>query len=91
MIIVRIGDPREEELPRVGPAGTGGCRERRTCGREHFGPENQNSFRENVLQRQAALNQLLKQIGIDRIDIRTDRGYVEPLIRFFQQRARRLR
>ena len=91
MIIVRIGDPREEELPRVGLLELEDAESGEHVVVNTSDPRIRTLFRENVLQRQAALNQLLKQIGIDRIDIRTDRDYVEPLIRFFQQRARRLR
>ena len=91
MIIVRIGDPREEELPRVGLLELEDAESGEHVVVNTSDPRIRALFRENVLQRQAALNQLLKQIGIDRIDIRTERGYVEPLIRFFQQRARRLR
>ena len=91
MIIVRIGDPREEELPRVGLLELEDAESGEHVVVNTSDPRIRTLFRENVLQRQAALNQLLKQIGVDRIDIRTDRGYVEPLIRFFQKRARRLR
>ena len=91
MIIVRIGDPREEKLPRVGLLELEDAESGEHVVVNTSDPRIRTLFREHVLQRQAALNQLLKQIGIDRIDIRTDRGYVEPLIRFFQQRARRLR
>ncbi len=91
MIIVRIGDPREEELPRVGLLELEDAESGEHVVVNTSDPRIRTLFRENVLQRLADLYQLLKQIGIDRIDIRTDRGYVEPLIRFFQQRARRLR
>ncbi len=91
MIVVRIGDPREEELPSVGLLELEDAESGEHVVVNTSDPRIRALFRKNVLQRQAALNQLLKQIGIDRIDIRTDRGYVEPLIRFFQQRARRFR
>ena len=91
MIVVRIGDPREEELPSVGLLELEDAESGEHLVVNTSDPRIRTLFRENVLRRQAALDQLLKQTGIDRIDIRTDRGYVEPLIRFFQQRARRFR
>ncbi len=91
MIVVRVGDPREEELPSVGLLELEDAESGEHLVVNTSDPRIRTLFRENVLRRQAALDQLLKQTGIDRIDIRTDRGYVEPLIRFFQQRARRFR
>jgi uncharacterized protein (DUF58 family) len=43
--------------------------------------------------RQAAVarrQQLFRSLGIDAIDIRTDVPYIDPLVRFFRQRERRL-
>ena len=91
MIVVRIGDPREEELPRVGLLELEDAESGEHVVVNTSDPRVRTLFRENVLRRRAALDQLLRQTGIDRIDIRTDCSYVEPLIRFFQQRARRFR
>ena len=91
MIAVRIGDPREEELPRVGLLELEDAESGEHVVVNTSDPRVRTLFRENVLRRRAALDQLLRQTGIDRIDIRTDCSYVEPLIRFFQQRARRFR
>jgi uncharacterized protein (DUF58 family) len=33
---------------------------------------------------------IFKEAGVDNIDIRTDRSYVEPLIRFFRKRRKRV-
>ena len=91
MIVVRIGDPREEELPRVGLLELEDAESGEHVVVNTSDPRVRTLFRENVLRRRAVLDQLLRQTGIDRIDIRTDCSYVEPLIRFFQQRARRFR
>ncbi len=91
MIVIRIGDPREETLPRVGLLELEDAESGEHVVVNTSDPKIRSLYRDHVLQRQAALKQLLKQIGIDRIDIRTDRDYIEPLIRFFQQRARRFR
>jgi hypothetical protein len=39
------------------------------------------------LQRQA----LFRSVGVDALELRTDRPYDVPLVRFFHQRARRMR
>ncbi|NIQ52679.1 MAG: hypothetical protein GWN71_04280 [Gammaproteobacteria bacterium] len=36
------------------------------------------------------LRRLLRRLSIDQIEIRTDRSYVEPLIKFFRMRERKL-
>jgi len=42
-------------------------------------------------ERKTARDRLFDSIGMDHIDIRTDRPYVDPLVRFFRQRAKRFR
>ena len=37
----------------------------------------------------ARLHRLFRRLGIDEIPIRTDSGYVEPLLRFFRLREQR--
>ena len=41
-----------------------------------------------MAERQADLDGLFKKMRMDRIVIRTDEGYIEPLIRFFRNRNR---
>jgi len=42
-------------------------------------------------QRRAELAHTLRAIEVDHVEIHTDQGYVNPLVAFFQMRARRLR
>ena len=91
LIVIRIGDPREEELPSVGLVELEDAESGQHLIVNTSDARVRNLFRERVQERQNELNQLLKQIGIDKIDVRTDSSYVEPLVRFFQRRARRLR
>lgn len=46
--------------------------------------EKRASFRE-------ARNRIFRSMGLDSIDIATDKSYIEPLIRFFRMRAKRFR
>ncbi|MCZ6679474.1 MAG: DUF58 domain-containing protein [Candidatus Poribacteria bacterium] len=89
LIAITIEDAREEVLPDVGlieleDAETGevillDTRDVRT--REMYRQLNQNAIE--------ARRKYFRSNKIDSIEIRTDRSYVEPLIRFFQQRAAR--
>ncbi len=91
IIALRIKDPKEEQFPRLGflefeDAETG----------QQFLVDSS----DKTLQRQFGLirykqkqdwENLLKQIDLDRIEISTDRSYVEPLVQFFRKRAKRFR
>lgn len=90
VIAVSITDPSEEDLPEAGivkmyDAETG----------EPFVVDTSNSaarylyrdFSRKVMEERAGI---FASAGVDSIDIRTDRSYVEPLIRFFRKREKRL-
>ncbi len=91
LIAVTISDPREAELPDVGivemeDAETGeevlidtaDVRVRRT-------------FANASAEARASRDRLFRSVGVDRMDVRTDRPYIEPLRRFFESRAKRFR
>jgi len=90
VVAISVTDPREEELPPVGlleleDAETGDrvlvdSRDKRT--RAAFGRW--------AAERRQARESLFRSIGIDALDLRTDRRYDLPLVRFFHRRARRL-
>lgn len=92
VIPVVVSDPREAALPALGAcldledpetgrrllvdAGSAGLREL------HRGREAQRLLR---------LEELFGRCGLDFIRVSTDRPYLDPIIRFFRQRARRLK
>jgi uncharacterized protein (DUF58 family) len=91
LIALTVTDPREEDLPAVGlleleDAETGDrvlvdASDARTRQAFHrWGVERR-------MQRQA----LFRSVGVDALELRTDRPYDVPLVRFFHQRARRMR
>jgi len=90
LIALTVTDPREEDLPAVGlleleDSETGDrvlvdAADKRT--RQAF----HNWGVERRLQRQA----LFRSVGVDALELRTDRPYDVPLVRFFHQRARRM-
>ncbi len=91
LIAVVITDPREETLPRIGlmdleDAETG---ERLVVDTsdERF----QKEFSARVDGRRQERRRLFRQLGIDTVELGTDRPYDLPLVRFFETRARRAR
>ncbi len=91
LIAISVTDPREEELPPIGlvdleDAETGervvvDASDRRTRA----------SFRRWAAERRGTREALFRSIGVDALELFTDRPYDVPLVRFFHRRARRLR
>ena len=89
VIAVTIIDPSEEDLPEAGivklhDAETNTPLEIDTSAREVRKAYNETAAR-NAIKRK----QLFQSVNVDNINIRTDKTYVEPLIRFFQVREKR--
>jgi uncharacterized protein (DUF58 family) len=91
LIAVPISDPREEEMPAVGllelqDAETG----------RHFLLDTSNrqvraAYARQAGERRQRLRQLAKASRIDLIEVSTEGGHLDALIRFFRMRERRLR
>ncbi len=87
VIVVEIVDPRDQELPAVGPvvlrdAETGRVAlvDGRKQGRHHA--ERRRRERED-------LARLTRRLGVDHLELRTDRPYLQTILAFFEQRRRR--
>lgn len=90
-VVIRIGDPRERELPAVGyieleDAETG---EQLTVNVSD--PAFREAFDHDVTETRTTLEREFRKTGIDVIEISTDRAYADRLMRFFRQRAKRFR
>ncbi len=90
-IVIRMGDPRERELPGVGyieleDAETG---EQLTVNLSD--PAFRESFTRDVIDSRTSLERDFRRTGVDVIEISTDRPYADRLMRFFRQRAKRFR
>ena len=88
LILVEIVDPRDQEVPEVGPvvlrdAETGQLAlvDGRKAARQHA--ETRHREREE-------LSRLVRRLGVDRLELRTDRPYLKTILTFFEQRRRRL-
>ncbi len=91
LVSILVTDPREMELPPLGyieleDAETG---ERLLI--DSRDKEVRERFRQAALEAQARRQKLFRSTKVDSVEIRTDRSYVESLIRFFRVRARRFR
>ena len=88
-IAVRVRDRRETELPPIGLVEF----EDAETGERFVANTSDRSFREAFERDRAAaeeeLERTLRQGKVDLIDVRVDRPYVRPLMRFFKERERR--
>jgi uncharacterized protein (DUF58 family) len=91
LVGVRITDPREADMP---PSGLVTLEDAET-GRTRVVDTASAEFRAELAQaaaaRRAALGDALRASGIDLIDLDATGSVVEPLLRFFRERARRSR
>ncbi len=91
VIPVVVADPREEALPEASV-----CLELEDpeTGARVFldaGSAQARAHREQEAARRARLARLFALCGLDPIEVRTDRSYIDAVIRFFRRRARRMR
>jgi uncharacterized protein (DUF58 family) len=91
LVAIQMEDRREEELPPVGlmeflDAETGEQVVVNTSDRAF-----REAFARQGIQRREELDETFRRTRVDRIRIRTGEPYVKPLMRFFQDRARRFR
>jgi uncharacterized protein (DUF58 family) len=89
VIAVQVEDPREHELPDVGilrlqDAETGEILLVDTADNEF-----RKKFSLQTARETEARNRAFKQISVDQIRVSTEKGYLDPLIRFFRTRERR--
>jgi uncharacterized protein (DUF58 family) len=88
VVVLEIVDPRDEELPSAGPvvlrdAETGalGLVSGKKLGAAH---------RARRARQRDELRQLTRQLGVDHLELRTDRPYLAPLVAFFERRRKKL-
>lgn len=91
VVAITITDPREVDLPDVGFIELEDAETGETFLLDTSNPNVQNEFTETTHTAIAEREKLFRSLDVDTVDIRTDRSYVEPLIRFFRMRAKRFR
>ncbi len=90
VIAVTVTDPREETLPDVGIIRLEDAETGETMLVDTSDETVRRQYAAATARRRAELVQTMRSMGLDTIDVRTDQPYVEPLIRFFRARERRL-
>jgi uncharacterized protein (DUF58 family) len=91
LIAVRLGDPREHQLPALGLVELEDPESGERVVVNTSSPGFHAAFRSVNGARRASLDRALRRSKVDVIDIETGRPYVKPLMRFFQDRMRRRR
>ena len=89
VIVVEIVDPRDNELPVSGPV----VLEDAETGRVALvdgSPRGARLHRERRERERQELSRLTRKLGVDHLELRTDRPYVNTLLAFFEQRRKRL-
>jgi uncharacterized protein (DUF58 family) len=89
LIVLEVLDARDLELPQVGPV----VLEDAENGRRAIVDGRRAAAAETARRRaeREALRRLLARLGVDRVELRTDRPYLPELVRFFARRERRKR
>ncbi len=91
LIAVRIADPREMELPSIGLLEMQDAENNLQVLIDSRNKRTREAFADKASQRQEYLRRLLRSAKTDLIEVSTDGGHLDSLIRFFQMRERRLR
>jgi uncharacterized protein (DUF58 family) len=90
VIAIDIIDPREVELPNVGFIELEDAETGETVIVDTTSSDIRKSFFSRAQAGRTTREKFFKSIGVDNINIYTDRSYVEPITRFFRMRAKRL-
>jgi uncharacterized protein (DUF58 family) len=89
VIAVTVEDPGELTLPDVGLARFVDPETGEQVDVDTSDPRVRQSFDTQVTQEREARQRLLRRLAIDEVPVRTDAGYVEPLLKFFRARETR--
>jgi uncharacterized protein (DUF58 family) len=88
IVAISVTDPRELELPDVGLIELEDSESGDRVVVDTGDPTVRSGYHDLATRRRIERDHTLASLGVDHIDVRTDRSYVEPLIAFFRNRAR---
>ena len=91
IVIIQIVDPREKELPKVGILEMSDAETGEIIRIDTSLSWVRDTFQKNWNRNQAELTKLFKSHRMDRIIVETGKPYDVPLVRFFEERAKRIR
>ncbi|MFH1837273.1 MAG: DUF58 domain-containing protein [Candidatus Omnitrophota bacterium] len=90
IVAVNIMDPSEHDLPAAGIMSLYDAETGTPYLIDTLDPGMRDSYRKDALERFENKQRMFRSINVDSVDIFTDKSYVEPLIRFFKTREKRL-
>ena len=91
LIAVTITDPREQELPEAGIIRLEDAETHEVLLVDAASKSARAAFAKNSAEAIETRRQLLRQAGVDAINIRTDTPYTKELVRFFRTREKRIK
>ncbi len=91
LIAIRISDPKETELPAIGLLELEDAENQRHWTIDTSSQGTRRLFSARANERREFLRRLTRAAQTDLIEVSTDGGHLDALIRFFQRRERRLR
>lgn len=90
LVAIRLTDPREMEMPSSGLVYLEDAETGRPLWVDTRDAEFRRQFAENRRDELAQIEKMFKQNNVDFIDLETSKSYIEPLIKFFKMREKRL-
>ncbi len=88
VVAVHLQDPRERDLPDVGLVEFTDAETGQNLVVDTGSSRVRDAFAQNARIRQEQLDELFRRIRLDRVEIDTAGGYIDPLIEFFRRRNR---
>ncbi len=89
LVPVVISDPREENMPNIGLIELEDAETGKAILIDTSDPTLRDAFGLNVSRTQLEREKIFKRIGLDHMDIRLDKPYIDELTTFFKKRAAR--
>jgi len=90
VVAVCVTDPREEVLPDVGLVGVTDAETGQETLVDTSDGRVRKAYEESARKRAEERDDILKRTKVDAIRVRTDRGYVDEIYRFFRMREKRM-
>lgn len=90
VVVAPVEDPAEWTLPDIGLARFVDPETGQTLDIDTSDPDVRARFEQGATEERRARRQLLRRLAIDEVPISTRDGYIEPLLRFFRARERRV-
>lgn len=88
LVAITLNDPREIDLPACGLVELRDTETGERCVVDTANPTTQRQFKEQSLKRFQERNKLFDSMNVDHIDVDTEQGYINPLVKFFKARQR---